>query len=325
MHDQQIRKWLALPDGPWPPDHYALLGLSPADADPGRVEQHAFDRMERLRQYQLSNPDAVTEAMNLLARAMDCLADPRSRSEYDRRQVTPGASPLADSTVEAAADPTADGSAALPSPGDEVLPESLVIAALPPPALPAAPAAPPPPAEPAPPVLATAWARRALLVELRAGLGSLARARRLQRSWEAVGAWLEADRPPAGWSEADELARHLADILRFLPGGPPGLGDVGGTGHLVVALARQPLTLATLRELLPSQRTALGRDWREGVKALRRHRRHLRETLPRRPRPTWLRSVRLAARSAVAYPELVWLAVGAAALLVAGWRASSGW
>ena len=70
---------LGLRPDQWPPDHYALLGLRPGDADAPTVEERVLDRMERLRRYQLAHPDAVTDAMNRLAQALVCLTDPAAK------------------------------------------------------------------------------------------------------------------------------------------------------------------------------------------------------------------------------------------------------
>src|SRR5262245_47126193 len=83
MNLQHLRNWLELPDGRWPPDHYALLGLKPGEGSPEQVEERALDRMERLRRYQLPYPEEVTEGMNRLAQALDCLCDPEERRRYD--------------------------------------------------------------------------------------------------------------------------------------------------------------------------------------------------------------------------------------------------
>jgi len=83
MSVERIRSWLQLPDGDWPPDHYAVLGLKAGEGSPELVEERALERMELLRRYQLSNPDEVTEGMNRLAQALDCLSDPIRRSAYD--------------------------------------------------------------------------------------------------------------------------------------------------------------------------------------------------------------------------------------------------
>ena len=72
------------PPGPWPPDHYALLGLVPASCDPTLVEGTVLDRMAQLRPHQLLHPDLVTEGMNRLAQALVCLTDPAARATLRR-------------------------------------------------------------------------------------------------------------------------------------------------------------------------------------------------------------------------------------------------
>ncbi|HEY8504987.1 MAG TPA: hypothetical protein VIL46_10420, partial [Gemmataceae bacterium] len=77
-----LRDWLKLPPGPWPPDHFTLLGLPRGGGDIDQVEQSALERMELLRRYQIRHPEEVTEGMNRLARAMICLTDPAARRDY---------------------------------------------------------------------------------------------------------------------------------------------------------------------------------------------------------------------------------------------------
>ncbi|MBL8799306.1 MAG: hypothetical protein JNM56_35805 [Planctomycetia bacterium] len=85
MSHELIRTWLKLPAGDWPPDHYTLLGLSVGEPDTERIERHVQLRMEWVRRYQLAHPDLVTEAMNRLAQAFDCLRDAESKQDYDVR------------------------------------------------------------------------------------------------------------------------------------------------------------------------------------------------------------------------------------------------
>jgi hypothetical protein len=79
-----IRTWLGLGPGLWPPDHYALLGLPPCECCLERIEQSVHERFVRIRPYQLSHPAQATEAMTRLAKALDCLTDPKRKLEYDR-------------------------------------------------------------------------------------------------------------------------------------------------------------------------------------------------------------------------------------------------
>src|SRR5437899_3051422 len=84
MSVELICSVLGLPPDRWPPDHYALLGLRPWEADAGRVEARVQELSARLRGYQLAHPDAVTDALNRLAQALVCLSDPAARAAYDR-------------------------------------------------------------------------------------------------------------------------------------------------------------------------------------------------------------------------------------------------
>src|SRR5262245_38213933 len=83
MDHDLISTWLQLPQGCWPPDHYTLLGLDPHEANAARVQERVDERMAKVRQYQLSYPDAATEAMNRLAQALICLTDTATRRAYD--------------------------------------------------------------------------------------------------------------------------------------------------------------------------------------------------------------------------------------------------
>jgi hypothetical protein len=83
MDYQLIATWLGLPPGPWPPDHYTLLGLPPGDTNAARIEQRVHERLMRVRSYQLSFPELATEAMKRIAQAFDCLTTPQNKKAYD--------------------------------------------------------------------------------------------------------------------------------------------------------------------------------------------------------------------------------------------------
>src|SRR5262245_25397567 len=84
MTNDKLRGWLNVPDGPWPPDHYALIGLPVGAGSPQEIEARVLERLELLRRYQLPPPGEATEGMHLPARALDTLADPDARRRYDR-------------------------------------------------------------------------------------------------------------------------------------------------------------------------------------------------------------------------------------------------
>jgi len=93
MSHDLICSWLSLPPGSWPPDHYTLLGLRVGETDSERIERHVQLRMEKVRVYQLAQPDLVTEAMNRIAQAFDCLRDPEAKQVYDARLLGPKSTP----------------------------------------------------------------------------------------------------------------------------------------------------------------------------------------------------------------------------------------
>jgi hypothetical protein len=79
-----ISNWLGLPAGPWPPDHYTLLGLKPGEVDCARIEHSVHERLMRIRSYQLTHPALATEAMTRLAKAFDCLTNQDAKKAYDQ-------------------------------------------------------------------------------------------------------------------------------------------------------------------------------------------------------------------------------------------------
>jgi len=83
MDHQILGKWLGVKLESWPPDHYALLGLTGGEVDSNKIETAAQDKISRLRCYQISNPELATIAMNRLAEAYAFLTDPVAKAEYD--------------------------------------------------------------------------------------------------------------------------------------------------------------------------------------------------------------------------------------------------
>src|SRR5438094_900292 len=83
MDYARICGWLGMPNGEWPPDHYALLGVEKGEQDLTRLEAQVQERLRLVRSYQLSNPELATEAMNRLAEAFACLSDPAAKRHYD--------------------------------------------------------------------------------------------------------------------------------------------------------------------------------------------------------------------------------------------------
>jgi hypothetical protein len=112
MDHALICKWLDLPDGTWPPDHYRLLGLPPGEPDVHVIEQRVHERLLTVRPHQLAHPEQATEALNRLAQAFVCLTDAKSKAAYDAKLL--GKRPDALNTPPA--EPAEQAQAAVPAP-----------------------------------------------------------------------------------------------------------------------------------------------------------------------------------------------------------------
>jgi hypothetical protein len=340
MSHDLLCAWLKIPADRWPPDHYTLLGLDPGEADPVRIEQHVHQRHECLLRYQLMHPELVTEGMNRLAQAFNCLSDPAAKKGYDAALFpdrvaaapppsvplelvptpTPAAPPPADTPdplawlfgpwSQSAVDTTPPGQATVETPAAP--PESAAPSAAPP-EIPAPHELPTPLAElgPQDPVVEMA----ALSAPARRGLGTkralyyrISRTRQLLRTWMQLGKYLgEANFPLTKKPDAIDLVRQLGQLRQLLEGFPPLLGQAGQSGYLVIVLARQQMIVQTFVALLPSQRDALAKDWLKGLELLAAHRRFLRDELWALRRKSWLGRCFRAARALVTdYPGL-WL------------------
>jgi hypothetical protein len=75
--------WLAPGEPGKAPTYYELLGITPAEADPGRIEAAAVGRVGHVRAYQLAYPAECTLLLNRIALAFETLADPAKRRAYD--------------------------------------------------------------------------------------------------------------------------------------------------------------------------------------------------------------------------------------------------
>jgi hypothetical protein len=312
MNMDLIASTLGLPPGAWPPDHYTLLGLPVGIADTAEVELRVLDRMERLRRYQLTHPESITDAMNRLAQAMVCLTDLDAKRAYD---ATLSVRPADQRPAVAPPEPpaTVPGRApAVARPAPAALPTPLAV--LPP--------------EPTP--VPTGLLANDLLLphvprpdDRRALYRQLVRARRLLWAWDRVGKYLaEPDRRLVRRSDAVELVRQLQVIRDSIDEATP-LGElVGEPGALVLALSRQPLFTQTFRSLLSGQRAALADDWRAGRAAVAANRRVLRWRLRARRRRPSLRTFGTGRSLVADHPDVMLLLLGLSALLLAIYR---GW
>ncbi len=77
-------KWLDIPPGRRPPDHYALLGLERRSADPATIARAADVRLAKVRKIRpgghLADWGRLLDQLNA---AKTCLLDPASRTAYD--------------------------------------------------------------------------------------------------------------------------------------------------------------------------------------------------------------------------------------------------
>lgn len=319
MDHQLLCTWLELPADRWPPDHYTLLGLEPGETDLERIHQHVHDRHEKLRRYQLTYPDQVTEGMNRLAQAFDCLTNAASKKAYDAA-LFPAPPPVALSTPVPEPDPLGwlfgPWNQATPSPPPEAAPARLDWSVAPPPPRASKPSTErdrptelslatlkmlddetSPPSEESPPVepfipelLPEAYdpvAVTARSAVARRGLGSraallerISQTRKLLAAWKQTGKILgDPEEGLTRRSEAVELVRQLALIRQLLQGFPPLLGQAGQPGYSVIALARQQSILQTFQALSHRQREVLAQHWKIGRELLLAHRDFLREEL----------------------------------------------
>jgi hypothetical protein len=352
MTHDLIRTWLQLPEGSWPPDHYALLGLKPGESDPVQIEQHVYERMEKVRRYQLTHPEAATEAMNRLAQALICLTDPKEKRSYDAR-LFPEQAPAVNGSAALArpplppSDPLAwlfgpwEGGSGLPSeppkladwtktPPPTRLPSdtaTMPAAAVETPATSvretngvplspdqAASSAGSPNESPSAPL----WPGRGLATK-RALYARLVQTRQLLWVWNQTGRYLNdptrTSMRPAAATAFIRLMQALRDLLR---GFPRLLGEAGQPGYLVLALARQQMIVPMLLTLLPSQREALGRDWQAGRNLLTTHLHYLRQELRTLRRRSWLaRAYRVVRAALNQRSDLLLLILALAALNLA--------
>jgi hypothetical protein len=103
MAEDLYSKWLGLPPGRRPPDHYALLGLPRFCKDRQAIDAAASTQLGKLDAYSIhpdrEKRDACHRMMNEVASARVTLIDDRRRGEYDGQLRSNPASQM-DSTLE---------------------------------------------------------------------------------------------------------------------------------------------------------------------------------------------------------------------------------
>lgn len=257
--DPLVRSALGIGDAPWPPDYATLLGLDPAKASADAVEAAVLERMERVRQYQIRLPEPVTEAMNLLARALDDLT------------AFPAAAPLP-ATEEGA--PAGVDAPLEASPSFQPVPPSASadagIGVF---------APPPPPKVFASTARRVRTPRRAVLPSLKRYVESvpwqepldphrrrvydLVRCYRLQDTWEQIGLLWTGQRLDRGDLIAVVIAlRRVNGLAESMP---------KGVGQAILAWARTHPGTQALVDLTASRRRMLAADWQTALEPIRDH------------------------------------------------------
>lgn len=331
-----LSKWLELPPNPWPPSHYALLGLEPGTGTADEIEQRVLERMEGLRHYQLMQPDAVTEGMNLLAQAMISLTDPDARRQYDAEL---GVESKAESRTEPADEKAEDEAEEeeaeelhRPLPTSEPLPLPVEDAG--------------PLSEPIeilelddereeavrededdesleiprtiyerekPEVSETPRSKRRRIYR------EIVQLRRVMEAWARLEPFL--DKPAKTFSRRTDTVAFmncLADLRPLLGNVDVMIGSPNEPGHLIFTLAKQQLVVEMFRSFLPSQHDALTRDFRAAYAIMRDHYRTLRMKVRRLTAKSFGRRViHPIYRHLGARPEWLFLALGLIALVVA--------
>jgi hypothetical protein len=356
MAHELLCKWLELPSNPWPPDHYALLGMEPGEGNADEIEQRVLERMESLRHYQLMHPDVVTEGMNLLAQAMISLTDPSAREQYrrDLEVESNGAESAAESDQEEEVEEIED---------EEELPEPTRVAA---------PPAPPPSArvstwpnltplpseaadqsgedEPLPnPITilelddeqetpedpddeeSSLAVPSAILEEEKIEEADVERDKRRRRYREIVrvrrvievwGRLLEflqkAARTFSRRTDTVAFMNCLADLRPLIGYVSDLIGGPNKPGNLIASLAKQQLVVEMFRSFLPSQREALAEDCRRAYVILTDHYRQLGRDVRRLTSRGFQRRVLYPLyRNVARRPEWLFLFLGILALIIA--------
>jgi type IV pilus assembly protein PilM len=113
--------WLQIPAPQRPPNHYQLLGLSPQESDPQRIELAAMERIAFVRRYQVGTHEQLAQQLlSELSAAYVCLSDPQRKRQYDLSLTSTAASePLMEALPLGASSPSetpvADAAAIVPT------------------------------------------------------------------------------------------------------------------------------------------------------------------------------------------------------------------
>jgi hypothetical protein len=293
MNRDMICTWLSLTDKRWPPDPYALLGLTPTECDAPKIELRVQERMKKLRCYQLSHPEEATEGMNRVAQAFINLIERHAAPVRPASQAAQAAA-----SVAVSAPPRSEAAVQTVEP-DTIMPNWQ---AAPPPVraaqkgpLPCIPVGPPEaPApnyratieEPAAPVETEEQVILGLAEEsdeARIGLVSLplvleraALTRQLLIAWRKAGRYLaNPKRKLARGVEKQDFTNRLDTLLEIAERYPAFVAHPGRPGYRTVALAHLEIMPEVFNAMGEEPRTQLARDWSLAHKILLAHRLYL--------------------------------------------------
>ncbi len=350
MTETLLRNWLNLPSGTWPPNYFTLLDLPTGEANADEIEERVLVRMERLRKYQITNPDAVSEGMNLLAKALDTLSDPAARRTYlsslgiesqpepKLLDSSPDLLPLDDPSPSQAED---DASLILEpifldeleeeaEPEDDEFSRVILLPEFepPPPPVtpPVSPAPPPPPKKKSPPAAPSLPSKSELETPLepaqkttngRALYQQRAKVRQCLEAWEDARPFM-AEASRSFQKRGDQL--RLNEIIEGLKKCLPALYELfpDSQSSLTVALLKRPDALEVIRSLLPTQREALAKSFRSIHYDLSDFAVTLRKKVQKRHvRNGFRRYVLPVVKKLWKYPEIAMIPIALVSLLIA--------
>ncbi len=302
MNTDLLRNWLNLPPGVWPPEDRTILALANGPVTASHIEECALAQMEKLRPYQLVDPDLVTEGMNRLAQALIVLTD-----EANRPLAPVAAPPPIDREISFEVAESVDAPS-LPTIAPLVLPviyEAEIVRK--PKRTPKSerkpttvelvePDAPEPTVEIPEPHLIPAGAayvptdRRKAYAELVALRKVIQAWEKLQPQFASPSENLHTSAMVLGFFESVAECRHAVAVH----GNTEWFEDHGG---LVLTIVRNPMALSVFRMFVRSQRRELAADWANAAADLRGRYLGMRQTLqttkPRHKFGTMLRETQI--------------------------------
>jgi hypothetical protein len=297
MNREMICGWLGLLDKRWPPDPYALLGLTPEQCDPPAIEERVCQRMTKLRGYQLLHPEEATEGMTRVAQAYIVLTERHGRP-VERPPSAAVAPPVTAPKPSAAATRTS----ATRSAADTMVAEKTQLEwEMAPPPVRGGPKTPLPAIPvgiPEPPshvmalddLVAPAETEEQLIRNLAEespeatdGLVSLPkvieradRTRQLLIAWRKAGRYLgNPKRKVTRTVEKADFSRRLEEMRDGAEAYPAFVAQPGRPGYRAVALAHLTISAEVFNAMSEDLREQVARDWTLAHKILLAHRRLL--------------------------------------------------